>query len=108
MLTLGKLIDLALGKEEARKVDTAIPQDVFDRMTPVARENIAGWYYAAEAKLHGRLLTREECWSLVKLRLKNGKIKATMAGGEDIGYVVADWYCLRDHACRGEIQLEEA
>jgi hypothetical protein len=108
MLTLGRLIELALGAEEAKKVDTAIPQSVFDHMTPVARENIAGWYYAPEVKLMGRLLTREECWSLVKIRLKNGRLSATMAGGENIGYVVADWHCLRDHASRGEIQITES
>jgi hypothetical protein len=106
MLTTQSLIELALGAEEARKVDTAIPQHIFDGMTPVARENIAGWYYAPEVKLMGRLLTREECWSLIKLRLREGKLTATMAGGENIGYTVANWHCLRDHACRGELQIK--
>jgi len=104
-MTVGQLIDLALGPTEANKVDTAIPQPVFDAMTQAARSNIAGWYYAPEAKLFGRLLTKDECWREILNKLQNGTLKATM-GDLDIGYVAQHWPCFRFHVENGEIQLE--
>jgi hypothetical protein len=103
-MNLGQLIELALGPEQARKVDTAIPQAVFDQMTQAARENIAGWYYAPEAGLMGRLLTKDECWQEIKNKLHNGKLWAFIAGVE-IGYAAQQWPCLRYHVERDEIQL---
>jgi hypothetical protein len=69
--------------------------------------NIAGWYYAPEAKIFGRLLTREECWKQITHRLGTGKLTATIRDGEDVSYIVKDWPCLRFHVTRGEITLEE-
>lgn len=103
MMTRGELIELALGKDSAGKVDTAIPQEVFDGMTSAARDNIAGWYYAPEAKIFGRLLTQEECWREVINKLRSGELTASLAGVEDVGHVVVDWPCLRYHAERSEI-----
>lgn len=104
-MTVGRLIELALGPEEARKVDTAIPQGVHDQMTQAARENIAGWYYAPEVKLMGRLLTKQECEDQIRHKLASGKLHAFMAGSEDIAFVVAQWPCLFQHAARGEVDI---
>lgn len=111
MMNKQELIDLALGKEEGRKVDFAIPQPVFDQMTPAAREDIAGWYYAPEVKIFGRLLTISECWKNIMAHLENGKIVVTsvMGTADSHGFFthrVRQWPCLKDHVLRGEITLE--
>jgi len=115
-MTRGELIELALGKDEARKVDTAIPQTVFDAMTQQAREGIAGWYYAPEAKIFGRLLTQAECWTEIKRKIQTGKLRtkfnAHWARDEhDVldmtsRVMVNDWPCFQWHAERGEIVIE--
>ncbi|HWK31095.1 MAG TPA: hypothetical protein VNR20_03325 [Terriglobales bacterium] len=110
MLNKLELLDLALGKDEARKVDLAIPQDVFNQMTPTAREDVAGWYYAPEAKIFGRLLTLTECWKNVMADLENGKIvvASVMGVDDELGgftYRVRQWPCLKEHVLRGEITL---
>jgi hypothetical protein len=107
MLTLNKLIELALGCDEARKVDTAIPQGVFDSMTQAAKNDIAGWYYAPEVKLMGRLLTQSECWRQIYFRLGQGELKATMMD-HDVSWLADTWPCFRSHVERGEIRLEES
>lgn len=105
-MNLGELIQLALGEEEARKVDTAIPQDVFNGMTQAQRENRAGWYYAPEAKIFGRLLTKDECWKEIRHKLREGKLSAYM-GSQELPYYVADWTCFRKHCEAGEITLAQ-
>ena len=106
MLTIGKLIEHALGPDEASMVDTAIPQGAFDAMGVAARSQIAGWYYAPEAKLMGRLLTKEECWQRILFRLGYGGLKAMMAA-MDVTHLVPEWGCFRFHVEQGHIQLEE-
>lgn len=106
MLSNGRLIELALGEEEARKVDTAIPQEVFDSLNLSERANTAGWYYEGRS-LMGRRLTVPECWNLIHQRIGRGELRLFMLG-QDVTYVVKDWFCLRYHIERGEIQVEEA
>src|SRR4030095_4048408 len=48
MMTTGRLIELALGKERANRVDYAIPQPVMNGMSQKQREDVAGWYYEPE------------------------------------------------------------
>jgi hypothetical protein len=110
MFTVANLVELALGEEGARKVDYSIPQPVFDQMTEPARRNIAGWYYAPESGLFGRLLTKDECWAQIQHKVKQGKLFATMGLGEmdEIGYVAADWPCFRFHVEQGHIILSAA
>ncbi len=103
-ITRGELIELALGADEARKVDTAIPQSVFDTMSETSRDDIAGWYYAPEAKYGGRLLTQTECHSLIKARIERWQVVAIMMD-TDISHIAVKWACLRQHVERGEIQL---
>lgn len=105
-MNIGQLIEFALGPEQARKVDTSIPQQVFDRMAPTARDDIAGWYYGPEDKIFGRLLTREECWQKIHNRLLEGTLQAFM-GDTEVGYVACHWPCLRYHANRDEITFKE-
>jgi hypothetical protein len=114
MLTNGRLIELALGRDEARHVDTAIPQSVFDAQYPGQREQNAGWYYDrggttdGPRSLTGRLLTVEECWGRVRHRLDKGKLQATMMGLEIPAFICLQWKCFEQHVQRGEIILEEA
>lgn len=110
-MNTGQLVELALGKEEARKVDYAIPQGVFDAMTEHARNDRAGWYYAPECKLSGRLLTQSECWTEIKRRLRSGKLKAflrTYPQAVDMTEIAVEWPCLRSHVERSEILITEA
>lgn len=111
----GELVQLALGPEEANKVDFSIPQSVFDNLGPKNRENIAGWYYAPEAKVFGRLLTQSECWDLIRARLHKGELVAEALVNEEGRYHVGvlpsctgDWPCLQYHAQRGEIRVRLA
>lgn len=116
-LTVGALIDLSLGRTEGRKVDFAIPQDVFNQMTPTARANIAGWYYAPEARAFGRLLTQDECWTALQARIYAGTVRVrwnlpTLRDGEALEphlaeYLMKRWPCFRAHVERGELLLEE-
>ena len=106
MLTIGRLIELALGPEEARHVDTSIPQHVFDGMTQAARDNIAGWYYAPEVRVLGRLLTKEECWKEILHKVNGGSMIVTMGDRELWGPTVAAWICFREHVERGDILIE--
>ena len=111
MFTVGKLIQLALGYEEARHVDTALPQHFVNSQTEYERQNNAGWYYDKNASggrsLMGRRLSKAECWSEIRHKVRQGQLVATMVG-EDLSSVVADWPCFHEHVERGEIQLEEA
>jgi hypothetical protein len=107
MLNLYGLIEFALGKDEAGKVDTSIPQGVFDAQYPGQREQNAGWYYAPEAKLMGRLLTKGECWDRIVHRMGKGELTARIGSQELPAYICAQWTCFRQHVERGEIQLEE-
>lgn len=107
MITIFKLIEYALGPKEAGKVDTAIPQTVFDSMNKYARQDIAGWYYAPECKIMGRLLTKTECWAEIMDRLDNGELTAHMLD-RDVTYVVTRWKCFQSHVEAGEITLNEA
>jgi hypothetical protein len=104
-MTRGELIALALGDDESNKVDTAIPQSVFDAMTSTARDDIAGWYYAPECHYMGRLLTQTECWRQIIDKLNRYQLRATMLG-HDVSFIVTKWDCLRAHCERGEIQIE--
>lgn len=106
-MTRGELIELALGKEEARKVDTAIPQGVFNAMTQTARQDIAGWYYGAATGLCGRLLTQTECWTEILYKIRDRQLRVTMMD-HDVTLVVENWPCLRQHAERDEVQITEA
>jgi hypothetical protein len=106
MMTKGRLIELALDKEEARLVDFAIPQASFDAMSQHARNDIAGWYYDPwKAKMFGRLLTMSECWVLIGNKVRAGKLRVSLLGHENP--LLADWPCFRYHAERGEIDIEE-
>ncbi len=73
-LTRANLVELALGEAEARKVDYAIPQGMFDRYSEAIRADIAGWYYAPEAKIFGRLLTQTECWRIIQKKVEAGEL----------------------------------
>lgn len=116
MFTIGQLIELALGKDEAKHVDTAIPQYVFDRMTQGQRQGYAGWYYErtgvvqpdgyVKRSLMGRLLAKDECWQEIEHKIKQGRITASILGFENP--LLVEWPCFRQHVERGEIQLEEA
>lgn len=110
----GDLVHLALGPEEARKVDFSIPQAVFDGMGPKNQENVAGWYYDDKNKIFGRLLTQTECWELIAKRLHKGELVAEAMVHDDgdwhIGTVpssVGDWPCLQYHAERGEVRIKQ-
>jgi hypothetical protein len=105
-MNLYRLIELALGVDEARKVDTSIPQQIFDGMNQAQRANIAGWYYSPKANIFGELLTKEQCWKKVMDRLLVGGLTASMAG-LDVTYRVKDWPCLQSHVLAGEVILEE-
>jgi hypothetical protein len=111
MFTKLTLIDLALGRAEANKVDLAIPQGVHDQMTQAARNDIAGWYYAPEVKLFGRLLTMTECWQQIVHKLREGKLYAFLGNDDDqshnLGYMLVEWPCLRYHVERGEVIIRE-
>jgi hypothetical protein len=107
MFTVANLVELALGEEEARKVDYAIPQPVFDQMTEPARRNIAGWYYAPESGLFGRLLTKDECWAQIQHKVKQGKLFADWHG---IGRcdTAVHWPCFHFHVEQGHIVITVA
>lgn len=107
MLTIGRLLELAFGADEARKIDTAIPQQVFDAMTPTARADIAGWYYDVNNRTFGRLLTQTECWTVLKARVEHYQLELRMMD-HDVSFIAKEWPCLRQHAERGEIQIVES
>jgi len=107
-LTRGRLTVLALGKDLANRVDYAIPQPVFDRMTQAQRDDVAGWYYEPEkANAFGRLLTQTECWTAIRQQLQEGRLAATMGAATeyDLAFALAEWPCLQYHAERGEVQI---
>jgi hypothetical protein len=106
MMTKGKLIDLALGKEGARLVDLAIPQEVFNSLSQAARADTAGWYYdPLTARTFGRRLTMIECWAAVVTRIRKGELRVSLLGHENPLFV--EWPCFRYHAEQGEIDIEE-
>ncbi len=116
-MTRGELITLALGDDESRKVDTAIPQAVFDAMTEAAREDIAGWFYDVNHKLDGRLLTQSECWQQIRHHLDTGRLAACIGGFTqdrtdsviaDITHRAKDWPCLRQVCERGDVHIQPA
>ena len=112
MLNTYRVIELALGKEEARHVDTALPQGFVNQQHPLERANNAGWWYPMQENgrrsLMGQRLTLKECWQQILDRLDKGELKARMGDQEIYAYHCATWPCFRDHVERGEIQLEEA
>lgn len=105
MLTIGRLIELALGPSEASKVDTSIPQSYFDGLNMAQREDVAGWYYDANNRIFGRLLTRGECLKLLHHRVKEGQLETYLMGQHV--YMVEDWPCFLKHVEQGHIKLQE-
>lgn len=108
MMTVSRLIELALGADRAQRVDTAIPQATFNSLTQTQCEDVAGWYYEPEkAALMGRLLTRSECWTQIRHELRENRLSATLGPNyeDDLGYVLAEWPCLEYHALRGEVHI---
>lgn len=106
-MTLVELIDLALGKQEGRHVDLSIPQPLFDRMTIEARADIAGFYYAPECRLIGRVFTRSEMWTQLRHLLSQGSIIAVWRDGHDTQIFDAEgWGCLPEHIYKKHILLK--
>ena len=74
-MTLSELVTLAIGADNARKVDHAIPQGVFDKLSAEVRADVAGWYYDPDtAPTFGRLLSQSECWRLIRARIERGEL----------------------------------
>jgi hypothetical protein len=108
MLTNGRLIELALGKERANRVDTAIPQGASNGLSQKQREDVAGWYYEPEKCAYmGRLLTRSECWHQIRHEMRESRLSATLGPDYecDLAFALADWPCLEYHALRGEVHI---
>jgi hypothetical protein len=106
-MNIRELHVLALGRDEADMVDTAIPQALMDSLSIAERANVAGWYYAPECKIFGRLLKVSECWEIIRTRLENGELRVWMAG-TDITPYARTWPCLRIHEQKGELTIEVA
>lgn len=110
-LSRADLVKLALGEEEVSKVDFSPPQDVFDRMTETARNDIAGWYYAPEAGLMGRLLTQTECWTEIRKKIANSALNVEIYVYDHpdwhVGHVETAhaWPCLRWHVEQGHMTI---
>lgn len=105
MFNLGKLVTLALGEQEAKKVDFAIP---LGALTPKQTEACAGWYYSPEAGIFGAPLWKADCWRLILAKMRSGEIKATMYGADvDLAFALVEWPCLQYHVEHDEVYLEE-
>jgi hypothetical protein len=110
-MTRGRLAELALGKERANRVDSAIPQPVFNGMSQAQRDDVAGWYYEPEkANVFGRLLTQTECWTAIRRHLLEGRLMATVGAATDLdlGWAIAEWPCLPYHVERREVNYLHA